>query len=86
MHRVLRPGGTALIIDMREEATDAEIAREVSGMKMGWFTAMITRRTLRSLCSRAYTRAAFEQMIAETPFGHGDIAAGRIGFEITLTK
>jgi ubiquinone/menaquinone biosynthesis C-methylase UbiE len=86
MHRVLRPGGEALIIDMRKDATNAEIAREVAGMKMGWFAAMITRSALRGLRKRAYARAAFEQMIAETPFGHGDIAAGGIGFEVTLRK
>jgi ubiquinone/menaquinone biosynthesis C-methylase UbiE len=86
MHRVLRPGGTALIIDMRKDATDAEIAREVSGMKMGWLGAMVTRSTLRGLRARAYTREAVEQMIGETPFGHGDIAVNGIGFDVTLTK
>jgi ubiquinone/menaquinone biosynthesis C-methylase UbiE len=86
MHRVLRSGGEALIVDMRKDASDAEIAREVSGMKMGWFSAMITRSTLRGLRARAYTREAFEQMIAETPFGQGDIALGSIGFDITLKK
>lgn len=33
--RVLRPGGKALIIDMRKDATDQEIAFQVDQMKLG---------------------------------------------------
>jgi ubiquinone/menaquinone biosynthesis C-methylase UbiE len=86
MHRALRPGGEALIVDMRKDATDAEIAREVLGMNMGWLNALITRATLRGLRGRAYTREAFERMIAQTPFGRGNIVANGIGFAITLSK
>jgi len=86
MHRVLKPGGTAHIIDMRKDATDKDIAREVAGMKMGSLMALTTRYILRDLRKRAYTREAFEEMIAETPFGHGDIQADGIGFEVTLKK
>ena len=71
---------------MRKDSTDGEIAREVSGMKLGWLGAMITRATLRGLRGRAYTRETFEQLIAQTPFGHGDVAADGIGFAITLRK
>jgi len=86
MHRVLKPGGTALIEDMRKDAKDEEIAREVSGMKMGWLMALTTRRILRGLRKRAYTREDFTQMIAQTPFGTGDIQSAGIGFAITLRR
>lgn len=86
MHRVLKPGGTALIEDMRKDATAKEIAREVSGMTMGWFSAWITRRILRGLRKRAYTHADFERMIAETPFHTGDIRPDGIGFAVLLRK
>jgi ubiquinone/menaquinone biosynthesis C-methylase UbiE len=86
MHRVLRPGGTALIEDMRKDATDDAIAREVCGMKMGWLMALTTRRILRGLRKRAYTRADFMQMIAQTPFVTGDIQSSAIGFSISLRR
>ena len=85
MHRVLRPGGAAVIVDMRRDASKRAIVDEVATMHQGWFNAMMTRGALRSLRGRAYTRADFERMIAETPF-RGDIRQDGIGFEITLTK
>ncbi len=86
MHRVLRPGGTALIIDMRGDASNASIRDAVSTMKLGPASAWITDRILRSLRRRAYSRDAFARMIADTPFGEGRIAADAIGFEIELTR
>jgi hypothetical protein len=47
---------------------------------------MLTRGALRSLRARAYTREDFELMIADTPFGAGDIRQDGVGFEITLKK
>ncbi|HEX5281770.1 MAG TPA: class I SAM-dependent methyltransferase [Micropepsaceae bacterium] len=86
MHRVLKPGGTALIEDMRKDAKAAEIAREVSGMKMGWLMALTTRHILRGLRKRAYTREDFMRMIGETPFVTGNIESSGIGFKITLRR
>lgn len=86
MHRVLNPRGIALIEDMRKDATDPDIAREVSGMKMGWLMALTTRRILRGLRKRAYTREGFTRMIAQTPFVTADIQSNGIGFAITLRR
>jgi ubiquinone/menaquinone biosynthesis C-methylase UbiE len=86
MHRVLRPRGAAVIVDMRKDASNREIAAEVAAMNQGWFNATLTRAALRSLRARAYTREDFECMIAETPFGKGDIRQDGIGFEIALNK
>ena len=86
MHRVLNPGGTAVIADMRKNASDAAIAREVSGMKMGWLMALTTRGILRGLRKRAYTRDDFTQMIAQTAFVGGDIQSSGLGFTITLRR
>jgi ubiquinone/menaquinone biosynthesis C-methylase UbiE len=85
MHRVLRRGGAAVIVDMRKDASNRAIAEEVATMNQGWFNAMWTRSALRSLRGRAYTRTDFERMIAQTPFG-ADIRQDGIGFEITLMK
>jgi ubiquinone/menaquinone biosynthesis C-methylase UbiE len=86
MRRVLRPGGQALIIDMRREASNGEIADEVAKMRLGRMDAFITRGALRSLRRRAYTAPDFVRMIAAAGFSASRIAAGEIGFEIRLTK
>jgi ubiquinone/menaquinone biosynthesis C-methylase UbiE len=86
MHRVLRPDGTALIVDLRRDASDKAIADEVTKMKLGRIGEFITRTTLRSLRKRAYSKKDFERMLAQTPFEHGDISEDGIGFEIRLTK
>lgn len=86
MHRVLRLGGTALIIDMRSDASDDEIAAEVDKMHLGRGSAMMTRAILRTLRSRAYSRAAIAEMVSRTAFGVADIADGPIGFDVRLRK
>ncbi|MFI4935598.1 MAG: class I SAM-dependent methyltransferase [Caulobacterales bacterium] len=86
MHRVLRPGGTAVIFDMRGDATNASIAKEVAKMRLGRASAFFTDAALRSLKKRAYSREDFVGMIAATPFGAGQIAEEPIGFEVRLTK
>ena len=86
MHRVLRPGGIAMIVDMRRDATAAEIKDEVAKMDLGLFGALTTRFILRGLRRRAYTEEDFNRMIAQTPFGRGVITGGGIGFEVRLVK
>jgi ubiquinone/menaquinone biosynthesis C-methylase UbiE len=86
MRRVLRPGGQALIADIRREATDAGIATEVEKMRLKGVDAFFTRGALRSLRGRAYTGADFTRMIAEAGFSNARIDAEDIGFEIRLTR
>jgi ubiquinone/menaquinone biosynthesis C-methylase UbiE len=86
MRRVLRPGGAALIIDMRKEASNREIAAEVKKMRLGAVDGLVTRAALRSLRGRAYTAPDFVRMIAEAGFTQSRIDPGPIGFEITLVK
>jgi len=86
MHRVLRPGGIALIIDMRKEASHEAIADEVSKMNLGPLSALMTRATLEQLKRRAYTKDDLVRMVAQTPFGHAAIDDGGIGFEMWMTK
>jgi ubiquinone/menaquinone biosynthesis C-methylase UbiE len=86
MHRVLRPGGTAVIEDMRKEASDAAIRKEVATMHLGWVGAFVTRRILRGLRRRAYTKEQFEQMAVASPFGGGETSTSGIGIEVRLTK
>jgi ubiquinone/menaquinone biosynthesis C-methylase UbiE len=86
MHRVLRPGGRAMIIDMRNDASAKSIVDEVAKMHLGRIDAFLTRTTLSALRKRAYSRSEFERMVQATPFSECDIVVQPLGFEVALVK
>lgn len=86
MHRVLRPGGQAVIMDMRRDASGGSIAQEVAKMHLGPIDAFLTRKVLSALRKRAYSKLDFERMVEATPFGRCKILEQPLGFEIRLTK
>ena len=86
MHRVLRPGGTAVIQDMSHDATHADIEREVGQMQLGPVSTFTTTATLEMLKRRAYSPAQFARLAALSPFGASEIRTEGIGLEIRLTK
>jgi len=87
MHRVLRPGGKALIIDLRRDAPQEAINQYVDDLKLGWASALNVKLAFRfMLLKRAYTRSGFERMISQTPFGKFEIREDLIGMEITLKR
>jgi ubiquinone/menaquinone biosynthesis C-methylase UbiE len=86
MHRVLRPGAAALIIDMRNDASAQAIADEVAKMNLGPLDAFATRTTLSLLKRRAYSRADFERMAQASPFRRFEIREGPLGFEVKLVE
>lgn len=86
MHRVLRPGGRALILDMRNDASGKSINDEVAKMHLGRIDAFLTRTALSALRKRAYSRLDFERMVRAAPFGRCDIREEPLGFEVTLSK
>ncbi len=86
MHRVLRPGGRALVIDMRSDASGKSIVDEVAKMHLGRIDAFVTRITLSALRKRAYSKLDFERMVRATPFTQCDIREQPLGFEVRLVK
>lgn len=86
MHRVLRPGGLAVIQDLRKEATAADIDREVRNQGLGAVNGFITRRVLAGLRNRAYTTAQFERLVADSRFSSGTFHSDGIGLEVRLRK
>jgi ubiquinone/menaquinone biosynthesis C-methylase UbiE len=87
MCRVLKPGGLALIIDLRRDATPESIRDAVDDMHLNAVNSAITRLTFRFvLLKRAYTRDQFVQFIDQTRFGAMEIQEDAMGLEIWLRK
>jgi ubiquinone/menaquinone biosynthesis C-methylase UbiE len=87
MYRVLSPGGKAFILDLRPDASAADIAAAVDGMKLNWLNALITRLTFKHmLLKRAHSKERFRQMVAQTPFGTCSFREESIGLEVELLK
>ena len=87
MHRVLKPGGRGLIIDLRRDASPESINHAVNAMGLSAVNKVLTKLTFRfMLLKSAYTKEQFEQMLAQANFRSVDIQAVDIGFEILMTK
>src|SRR5262249_56612983 len=86
MHRVLKPGGKAVILDLRPDATSAEIDAEVSKMRAGWFSSLFIELTLRWLRKRAHSREQFKHMASKSPFSTCEIEQVPVGFMVSLKK
>ncbi len=87
MHRVLRPGGEAVIADLRKDASLDEINTYVNQTGRSGFDAWLTKVIFRCmLIKRAYNREDFNHMAEESRFGSCQINAGPIGLEVRFTK
>jgi ubiquinone/menaquinone biosynthesis C-methylase UbiE len=85
MHRVLKPGGTALIIDLRKDFSAREVNNYVSGKGLinGAVIKLIFNTMLKK---RAYTREAITQLASQSQFRGGELRLDAIGFELWLRK
>jgi ubiquinone/menaquinone biosynthesis C-methylase UbiE len=87
MHRVLKPGGRAMIIDLRKDASWNSIKEAAKEMHLGPVNGMITKLTFRfMLLPRAYTKRDFEQLVSQAHFRKVQIQESPIGLEILLRK
>ena len=87
MHRVLRPRGEAVVVDLRKDVPldELETYLKQSGRSRfdAWLTNWIFRRML---IKRAYTREEFLGMAEQSCFGACQITASAIGYEVRFRK
>lgn len=87
MCRVLKPGGRGLLIDLSRDARPDEVSRAIDEMGLTRVNRLLTKLTFKAFLIRtAYSRAEFEQMLAQTEFRKTEIVSDGMGFEITMTK
>ena len=87
MHRVLKRGGKALIVDLRRDASVDDIDAYIRRSNLGWLNSLVYKLTFRHmLLPRAYSRSQFMDMSSTSAFAGATIEASAIGFEVTLQK
>ncbi len=87
MHRVLKPGGQALVQDLRRDASRAEVNREVEGMGLNWVNTALTKWTFsQMLLKSAYTEQQIRRFLVDAAIPKYRIQSSGIGFEIWIEK
>lgn len=87
MQRVLKPGGRALIIDLRKDAPHEAIDRTVNGVGLSPLNRVVTKQIFCHVLLRtAYTREQFRAMLEQANVASFEIREVDIGFEIWITN
>jgi ubiquinone/menaquinone biosynthesis C-methylase UbiE len=87
MRRVLRPGGTGVIIDLRRDTPMTEIRQYIDHMGLSawnrWATSLVFRFML---LKRAYTKQELENMLEGIGFKKAEVRTDEIGMEAWFEK
>ncbi len=87
MHRVLKPGGKAVIFDLRKDTPVGDINAAVDEMGLGRINSMLTKWIFKHvLLKRAYLQEDFRRMASQTPFGTCEIKIVSIAAEVSFHK
>lgn len=87
MHRVLRPGGQAIIGDLCKDASIDQINAYLLHSGRNRFDAWLTRWIFRHmLIKRAYTREQFLDMARQSRFGDCQVDPADLGIEVHFSK
>lgn len=87
MRRVLRPGGKAVVIDLKKDTPRKEINAHIDQMKAGLANSLFMKWTFRlMLLRRAYTREDFQDFVLQSGWQRCQIVEAPVGFEATLVK
>jgi ubiquinone/menaquinone biosynthesis C-methylase UbiE len=87
MHRVLKPGGRAIIIDLRKDASWEEIEAYVDGLHVSAANSWFMKFTFKHmLLKRAYTEEQITALARESDFNSCEIVKAPVGMDIKLTR
>lgn len=86
MFRVLKPGGRAMIIDLRRDAPRKVIGSYVDQLGLGWLDSVFTKLTLQWLTRRAHSIDDFQKMASDSRFGRCEITETPMGLEVVVHK
>ena len=83
MYRVLHPGGTALVLDLRKDVPMSEIRKYFRSIGLSTINRWMTLAAFRfMLLKRAYTRGQLERMLADIPFRSREVRLVDMGVEL----
>jgi ubiquinone/menaquinone biosynthesis C-methylase UbiE len=87
MYRVLKPGGKGVIIDLRGDASDADIDACVENMGLDRLNTLFTKWIFRSwLLKKAYTKTSLTEAVSRSKFKVCDIRESLIGLDVWLER
>ena len=87
MLRVLRPGGTALLIDMRRDVSVDDLRKYIDSWGVSWFNRKFMMATFRGmLIKRAYPLEQIKRMAKEAGWTETRIESTPVGFAAYVTK
>jgi len=86
MYRVLKPEGTALIVDLNHDAASQEWNSYSSSLGLKGMTALFMKLAFRIQRSGAYSKSKFVELIKNTPFQRYDIQNVGINLYVYLFK
>jgi ubiquinone/menaquinone biosynthesis C-methylase UbiE len=87
MHRLLRAGGEALVVDLRKDVSLDEIDRYVKQSGRSGFDAWMTKWAFRCmLIKRAYTKDDFVRMAEQSRFRKCQFSVAAMGLEVRFGK
>jgi ubiquinone/menaquinone biosynthesis C-methylase UbiE len=87
MRRVLRPGGTGVIIDLRRDTPMSEIQRYIDRSGLSAWNRWVYTLTFRfMLLKRAYTQQELEKMLEGIGFAKAEVRTDEMGMEAWFEK
>jgi ubiquinone/menaquinone biosynthesis C-methylase UbiE len=87
MHRVLKPGSIALIVDMNRSATDEQIKDYTTKMGVRGFEKVFMKLIFKHFLRKgAYTKEEFLDLVSKTAFKEHRIKDEAIGFHAYLVR